>query len=160
VKGGSPFSGALQDIANTEGSMLNREWEREYEEILKEGKKTGELEILPEKKEQRSFPRFRIKSGAVWIRMDLSFDVVDVSVSGISIYSSHPFASKQVFAVTLGKVFRIEAEVIDCSLVESDRQFLETRYLVRCSFLDSHSAMRFLVMLKELNDPELDFSVQ
>ncbi len=135
--------------------MLKDEWEQEYEQLLEEGKSSGELSTVPEDEEKRNSPRFRILSGAVWIRMDTSFDVIDVSVSGISFYSDQQFELGQVLAVTLGKAFKIEAEIVHCELAEPDPNSGEARYLTRCHFLDKHSSMRFLLMLKGMDEGEL-----
>ena len=137
---------------------MNREWEKEYESLLNESRKKGEVDSRAEASEKRLAPRFRLASGSIWIKLDLSFDVIDVSVSGISFYSSQPFEKNQVFAITLSKAFRIEAEILDCDLVETDPHMMEAQYLVRCRFVDEASAMRFLVMLKEMNDPTFEFS--
>ncbi len=139
--------------------MLNREWEKEYQYLLDKSRSEGDVEVLGEGAEKRAFPRFKLKSGTVWIQLNLSFDVVDISVSGISLYSLRPFEKEQIIAITLGKAFRIEAEVVNCEMVELEEKFLEIAYLVRCRFKDETSALRFLVMLKEVNDPEFDFSV-
>ncbi len=138
--------------------MLNREWEKDYQSLLDKSRSEGEVKVLEEGAEKRESPRFKLKSGTVWIQLNLSFDVVDISVSGISFYSTQRFEKEQVIAITLGKAFRIETEVVDCGMVESDVNFLEIAYLVRCRFKDETSAMRFLVMRKEVNDPEFDFS--
>ena len=139
--------------------MQNGEWEKKYQSLLDKSRRDGEIEVLEGGAEKRAFPRFKLKSGTVWIQINLSFDVIDISVSGISFYSTRPFAKEQVLAITLGKAFRIESVVVGCDMVELEEKFLEIAYLVRCRFKDETSALRFMVMLKEVDDPEFDFSV-
>ena len=133
----------------------DREWNQEYEQLLKAGLDSGEIEIISPREEQRQSPRFRIKAGSIWVKMDSCFEVVDASVSGISFQSDREFSTGQVLAITLAKAFKIETEVIDCKMVETDPAMLETRYLTRCRFVDEHSSVRFLVMLKAIDDKEL-----
>ncbi len=133
-------------------------WEEEYEELLESSKASGEIELVSSSPDKREYPRFRLKAGAVWIRTDTAFDVIDVSVSGISFYSDQEFQLKQHLAITLGKAFKIEAEIIHCKPVEADPDTGASRYLVRCRFTDEHSSKRFLLMLKGMEDQDISIS--
>ncbi len=137
--------------------MDKQGWEKEYKELLKTGKERGEVRVKTTPDDKRINPRFKLKTGAIWIRMEQSFDVVDVSRSGISFFSNYPFEAGQTLAVTLGKAFMIEAKVKSCAVVETDETFLEKKYRVSCNFDDSYSGVQFLVMLKESENLDIEF---
>ncbi|MEE8394853.1 MAG: hypothetical protein V3S29_02280 [bacterium] len=137
--------------------MRNREWEKDYQAILEDSLTNGEL-VTQGAAEKRAFPRFNLKSGSIWVKVDQSFDVIDVSVSGISFFSTYPFKADQTLGITLGKAFLIEAKVVETHLVEKDAIFLETAYRVACRFTDDKTGVRFLVMLKEMDNLEIGIS--
>ena len=64
---------------------MEREWNEEYEALVKESISRGEITLIGDNEEKRVSPRFRIKSGAIWVRMDTCFDVLDASISGIAL---------------------------------------------------------------------------
>ena len=72
--------------------------------------------------------------------------------------SDQEFQLKQHLAITLGKAFKIEAEIIHCKPVEADPDTGASRYLVRCRFTDEHSSKRFLLMLKGMEDQDISIS--
>lgn len=136
--------------------IVERRWDKDYEELLQESMDSGDIAAAPGGAEKRSSPRFRIQSGAIWVRMDTCFDVLDASISGISFQADREFKVGAVLAITLGKAFKIEAEVIDCRIVETNPQMMEVGYVTRCRFTDEHSAVRFLVMLKAIDNQEIE----
>ena len=131
------------------------QWKQDYEELLNEGRASGDLELRAPGRERRSKPRFRLKSQHVWIKVEPRFTVVDVSVSGISVHSDYPFAVGQTVNITLGKAFSLEATVRDCTLVLADEQLLDTKYWVRCQFEDESVGMQCLVMMKQMDELEV-----
>lgn len=135
------------------------EWDKEYEELVKESLSRGDITLVSSDQEKRDSPRFRIKSGAIWVRMDTSFDVLDASISGISFEADRHFKPNDVIAIAIAKAFKIEAEVISCEMVETEPGNTQVKYITRCHFIDEHSAVRFLVMLKAVDDNELDLTV-
>ena len=134
------------------------EWDKEYEELVKESLSRGDISLVEGDREKRASPRFRIKSGAIWVKMDTSFDVLDASISGISFETDRHFNDKDVIAIAIAKAFKIEVEVISCEMVESDPGITPTKYVTRCHFIDEHSAVRFLVMLKAVDDNQIELS--
>lgn len=138
--------------------MAVLEWQEEYQNLLKSGATAGEFEPMADGMERRKNPRFKLKTGYVWIKVEPRFQVVDVSVTGISLFSDFQFQPGNVITVTLGKAFSVEATVIDCQLVVSDEMFFENKYLVRGEFEDEDIGMQFLVMIKEMDDLEIEFS--
>jgi hypothetical protein len=135
--------------------MAGWQWKQDYEALLREGVANGQVERLAPGRERRVGPRFRLKSQHVHIRVEPRFEVVDVSVSGISVYSDFPFQVGRTVTITLGKAFSVEATVVDCPLVLADEDFLESKYLVRSRFADEMVGMQFLVMMKQMDDLEM-----
>ncbi len=132
--------------------MPDRDWESNYEQILHSSLDREEIDTREKSRENRVAPRFSLKSGTIWIKVDQSFHVNDISVSGISFYSTRPFEIKKKIAITLGKVFLIEAAVVDCRIVETDPDMLEAHYRISCQFSNEHSATQFLVILKDMDE--------
>ncbi len=135
--------------------MTDWPWKDEYRALVRSGRDRGELEIRRALEERRAQPRFKLKSECVWIKVEPKFAVVDVSVTGIALYSDFPFEVGKWITITLGKAFSVEAEVRGCEVVESDPTLLEHKYLVRCGFEDEETGMKFLVMIKEMDNLEL-----
>ena len=139
---------------------IGREWDDDYAQLLQESLDSGKIDTVSGGAEKRDSPRFQIQSGAIWVRLDSCFDVLDASISGISFRSDRSFEAGEVLAINLAKAFKIEAEVIDCRMMETNPNLLETAYITRCRFTDEHSAVRFLVMLKAVDNHEIELSVQ
>ena len=138
--------------------IIEREWDEDYELLLRESLDSGDIATVSDGAEKRGSPRFRIQSGAIWVRLDTRFDVLNASISGISFQADRCFKAGEVLAITLAKAFKIEAEVIDCRMVETNPALIETAYITRCRFTDEHSAVRFLVMLKAVDNHEIELS--
>ncbi len=130
------------------------QWKEDYEALLREGATHGEVELRPADAERRLQPRFRLKTQHVFIKVEPRFGVVDVSISGIAVYSDFPFKVGHTVNITMGKAFTVEAMVVDCTLVEAYPDLLETKYRVRCAFEDETTGMQFLVMMKQMEDLE------
>lgn len=136
--------------------MAGWQWKDDYEDLLREGLARGEVELRSDSDEKRDQPRFRLKSQHVFIKVEPRFDVVDVSISGISVYSDFPFKIGQTVNITLGKAMSVEATVVECPLELANPDLLETKYRVRCQFEDETVGMQFLVMMKQMDDLELE----
>ncbi len=136
--------------------MSDANWKEAYEEILREEKEEKDGGEPSGGDERRKQPRFRIKSGYVWIKIQPRFFVVDVSVSGISLLSDYPFEIGEELSMTLGKALNILSMVKECVLVQSDEALLENKYLVRCAFENEAQGMEFLVMIKETDELDLE----
>lgn len=136
--------------------MTDGNWKDDYNRIITDSNNSGELDQREKGDDRRHHPRFRLKTGFVWVKVTPRFTVVDVSVSGIAIHSDFPFQNGDVINITLGKAFSVEAEVVNCSLVATDPDFMEAKYLVRCQFEDESIGMQFLVMIKEMDNLDLE----
>lgn len=138
--------------------MSEANWKDAYEEILRQDSTQENGGQNPGGENRRKKPRFRIKSGYVWIKIQPRFTVVDVSVSGIALFSDYPFEVGEELSITLGKALNIISVVKECELVQSDEGLLENKYHVRCNFENEEQGMEFLVMIKETDELELEIA--
>ena len=130
--------------------MSEFDWEKEYDRLLAESRRSGQVADADKSEGHRSQPRFHLKDSHVWIRVPTRFDLLEISIAGIAFHSKAPFQVGENLLLTLDKAFSIEAKVVECFLTESDSGFLELRYRVGCAFNDQNHGMQMLVMLKDL----------
>ena len=130
--------------------MSEFDWEKEYERLLAESRKHGQVAEADKSEGHRSQPRFHLKDSHVWIRVPTRFDLLEISIAGISFNSNTPFQVGENLLLTLDKAFSIEAKVVECLLTESDSGLMELRYRIGCAFIDQNHGMQMLVMLKDL----------
>lgn len=135
---------------------MGSQWQQEYDALLHDAQARGDLQPFAGGSERRVQPRFRLRSQHVFIKVEPRFDVADVSVSGMGLLSDFPFRIGQTLNITLGKAFSVEAVVMDCRLVLFNEDLLETKYQVRCQFADESVGMQFLVMMKQMDDLEIN----
>lgn len=132
--------------------MSTEEWKADYKKLLEAAKNAGEIASSPKGSERRNNPRFKLRTESIWVKVEPRFHVIDISIDGISFYSTYQFRRDTVIQTSIGKAFSIEAKVLECEMVESDPDFMEAMYQVRCQFLDERMGMQFLVMLKEMDN--------
>lgn len=139
---------------------MDQKWKQAYDEIVRqeEEKESGSDSQPSPGSERRAKPRFRLNSGYVWIKVQPRFSVLDVSASGIALFSDFPFEVDQFISITLGKALKVDAEVVECELMVSDEAMLETKYLVRCRFENEEVGTQFLVMIKETDNLNMEMS--
>ena len=131
--------------------MSNDIWKKEYDRLLQEGRQNNEVIEADDLSGNRENPRFGLSNAHVWIRVPTRFDLIEVSITGISFFSNMAFGVDELVMLTLDKAFVIEAQVKECVLVESNSDMLEVRYRIGCLFTDSSHGMQLLVMLKEMS---------
>ena len=136
--------------------MVDWDWKKEYDALLRDGLANGEVEQLPSDEERRTQPRFRLKTQQVWIKVQRRFRVADLSVAGIAVLSDFPFEVGQTIHITLGKAFAVEAAVQDCT-PDAEGPDGNGGFRISCQFEDETVGMQFLVMLKQFD--ELDLAV-
>ncbi|MDH5751082.1 MAG: PilZ domain-containing protein [Deltaproteobacteria bacterium] len=128
-------------------------WEREYNRLLRLGREKGEVveaDEGPGSSGHRGMPRFAVKAAHVIIKVPTTFELVDVSIAGLSFVSPNKFTIGEVLMLTLDKAFVIEAEVKDCKPETYGEGKQQQGYRVGCSFTDQEQGLQLLVMLKEL----------
>lgn len=107
-----------------------------YEELIGVGANTGKIDMQPPEDDRRTHPRFKLEGTELTIAVHLIVSAIDISRSGVSFYSNYSFRMNQLFALDIGQVFSVTAEVTECTLEETDASLLETRYRVRSRFLE------------------------
>jgi c-di-GMP-binding flagellar brake protein YcgR len=80
------------------------------------------------------------------------FQILDISIGGMSFYSVTPFDVGKVLTVSLEGLLTIEARVLACTMEETDAMFLEVRYKVHCHFEDERYGMRLMVLAMQSED--------
>ena len=127
--------------------MGERDFDQEYELLVKEGLARGEIQIRQDEREVREAPRFKLDDRKIAVPGQPSFPIVDLSASGIAFYSDLPFTPGDYLNVTMKDPPGFPARVIACSMVETDPEPLETRYRVQCCFDDALHGKTLLVMM-------------
>ena len=133
--------------------MERRNWELDYEDLLRKSIALGEVSCQ-ESGEKRESPRFKLNTGTIWVRLDQAFEVADISKDGISFFSPFKLIPGHEIPLTLGKAFLIDAIVVDCKMVITDEDFMESKYRICCRFKESETGIKMLVMMKEIEDAE------
>lgn len=133
-------------MAKDEESSGIDEWEADYQQLLEDAQKKGEIEILPDKSEQRKYPRIRMITRSIQVHDPQHYEILDMSIGGMSFYSDLPFEEEKVITISLEGLLTIEARVIKCSMEETDPMFLEVRYKIHCKFEDERYGMRLMVL--------------
>ena len=129
-------------------------WVQEYDRLINRAIETGEVVILPDEKERRRHPRFKMPGGQVRITDSLQRDIIDMSMSGVAFYSERKYEVGEVVPLSLKEAFAVQAEVLGCEMVQTDPSFLEFAYRVRCQFINLNHGLNFLMLVLEHSDSE------
>ena len=129
-------------------------WVQEYDRLIIRAIATGEVAILPDEKERRRHPRFKILGGLVRITDSIQRDIIDMSMSGVAFYSERKYEGGEVVPLCLKEAFAVLAEVLGCGVVQMDPSFLELAYRVRCQFINLNHGLSFLMLVLEHSDSE------
>jgi PilZ domain len=122
---------------------------QEYAKILEEGRRRGDLLAEQEGKERRTHPRLAVKAADLWISSVPEYSLVDLSVSGLAIMANYPLDPGQVITMTLGTAMTLEAEVINCQLVESPTDYSDAVFRIQCRFEEELQGMELVVQVKK-----------
>lgn len=128
--------------------MMMEDQEKRYQALLKEAEETGNIEFGDIDLGRRNHPRFKIEDTEMQVDVSLNVSVINISLSGVCFFSNLRFKPGQKFDFKVGSVFSIQAEVINCEMVETDPALLEVRFQVLCEFieqeLDLHSLLSII----------------
>lgn len=102
--------------------------------------------------DRRGKPRYHLRSGAVWVRVEPQFKVLDVSATGVAFLADMPFPIDEKVHLVLNRAILIEARVVDCRLIETDARLLEAKYSVHCHYLDASHGSQLMDTLDALGD--------
>lgn len=116
--------------------MTEHNHTQRYEELIGVGANTGKIDMQPPEDDRRKHPRFKLEGTQLTIAVHLIVSAIDISRSGVSFYSNYSFTLGQLFALDIGQVFSVTAEVTECTLEETDPNVMEAHYRVRSRFLE------------------------
>lgn len=131
-------------------------WSQEYERFVEQCAEQGRLEVRGSGHEHREHPRFRLWSNIVWTSGEFQFSIVDLSVSGIAFDANQDFPAGRIITVRLSDLISVQAEVLGTTTLEPTPMFFLARYRVRCRFQDEVEGMRFLVMVKDMQQLRIE----
>ncbi len=81
------------------------------------------------------------------IDVQLQVSVIDISRSGVCFFTNVRFQPGHRFSFSLGDVFAVVAEVVDCNAEETDSGLMEVRYRVRCRFVEQELELHHLLKI-------------
>lgn len=128
------------------------EWEADYQALIQDAMERGDIDSRPQTMEKRKHPRIRMLSRQLQVHEPQRFQILDISIGGMSFYSVTPFEVGKVLTVSLEGLLTIEARVLACRMEETDAMFLEVRYKVHCRFEDERYGMRLMVLAMQSED--------
>ena len=109
----------------------------------------GKVEVLPDDKERRDEPRFKISEELFSSTDAIQRDIIDMSVSGFAFHSERQYEIGEEVPLTMHEAFEAHAKVVGCEMEEFDAGFLDFRYRVRCQFTSPEHGMIILMLLFE-----------
>ena len=134
-------------------------WAQSYERRLNRAIATGEVEIIPNGKERRMNPRFKIPGRQIQITDSIQREVINMSISGVSFYSDRNHLIGEVVPLCLDGAFSVQTKVVGCQMVPTDPTFLEFKYRVRCKFVKPDHGLTFLMLALEDSGNERSSSI-
>ena len=133
--------------------MAPSDLQREYEALLARSREIGEASGFISDAERRTDPRFRVQTEDLWINSVPSFQVLDISISGIAIAASYPLRPGDQIDVVLGGDLKAQATVVGCRLVDSATQYYDAEFRINCRFAQPERGMELLVSAKRREPP-------
>jgi hypothetical protein len=129
--------------------MTDSHPQERYRWLIEEAARAGRIDPPPAGEEHRAHPRFKLDGTELSIDVRLVVSAIAISLSGVSFFANHPFTHGQQFAMSIGEVFDITCEVVDCALEQTDDDLLETRYRVRGRFVNQELELDQLLRIIE-----------
>lgn len=120
----------------------------EYARIVEESRQRGEVLSDESAKDRRTHPRLAVKSADLWISSVPEFSMVDMSASGVALMANYPLQPGEVVTLSLGSALTLEAEVVNCQLVESPTDYTDAVFRIQCRFAEEVRGMELLVEVK------------
>ena len=128
---------------------MNVDLHQEYARILEESRRRGDVMEEQAGQERRTHPRLAVKAADLWISSVPEYSLVDLSISGLAIMSNYPLQPGEVLTMTLGTTLSMEAEVVNCHLVESPTDYSDAVFRIQCKFREELKGMELVVKIKE-----------
>ena len=128
---------------------MKDKWSEEYDQLLNRAIDEGKVQVLPDLKERRDSPRFKLSENLFRSADSIQRDIIDISKTGFAFHSERQYEIGGEVPLTMHNAFEAHAKVVGCEMVETDSAFLEFRYRVRCQFTSPEHGMIILMLLFE-----------
>lgn len=129
--------------------MMTNALQEEYARILEESRQRGEVVSDAGASERRTHPRLAVHSADLWVSSVPEFSMIDMSASGVALMANYPLQPGEVVTMALGSALSIEAEVVNCQLVESPTDYTDAVFRIQCRFAEEVQGMELLVQVKK-----------
>ncbi len=151
VRGNKP-----EAAAGGEAQRRARIWERAYRQVLRQALHEERVAAWPEDRERRLHPRFRLRQGTIAVQIECQMPVVDISASGISLYSTDPAQAGQRLNLVMEKAFLVEVRVVKCTPSGDGAPGTDWPYRIHCEFTHPADGLKLVVMLNDVDNLVLD----
>ena len=130
---------------------MDKKLGQNYQLLIEESISSGVVKIGKNGDEMRKDPLFRVRDGAISVRIEPTFEILDLSATGMAFLSDISFKPGTSITLFLEETMGMQANVIGCVMLETDSDMLETRYRVQCRFDNEEHGRRVLLMMSEVN---------
>lgn len=130
---------------------MDKKLGQNYQLLIEESISSGVVKIGKNGDEMRKDPRFRVRDGAISVRIEPTFEILDLSATGMAFLSDISFKPGTSITLFLEETMGMQANVIGCVMLETDSDMLETRYRVQCRFDNEEHGRRVLLMMSEVD---------
>ncbi len=131
-------------------------WEQAYQKVLQQAQHDERVTARPEGRDRRRHPRFRLRQGTIAVQIECQMPVVDISASGISLYSTNAVQAGQRLNMVLEKTFLVEVRVVGCTSLGDGAAGTDWLYRIHCEFTHLADGLKLVVMLNEMDNLVLD----
>lgn len=134
--------------------MADQDVDKLYEEHIDQGTPKRKGKRKPKKRgdgmERRQAPRVEARTTELTVRAELQVSAIDISTSGMAFFSSFPVQIGQQLQITIGTMFTVDAEVVNCTMEDQTNEFMDLQYKVQCRFPEEEQGKYLLVAIKEM----------
>ena len=127
-------------------------WEQAYRQVLRQALHEERVAAWPEDRERRLHPRFRLRQGTIAVQIECQMPVVDISASGISLYSTYAAHAGQRLNLVLEKAFLVEVRVVECTPSGDGAPGTDWPYRIHCEFTHPAEGLKLVVMINEVDN--------
>lgn len=125
------------------------QWSESYDQLLGKAIAEGRVEPLQDQDERRAYPRFKISEDIYRSEESTNRRIIDLSKSGYAFHSERMYSNGEEAPLTIRGAFEAHATVVSCEIEETDTDFLEFMYRVRCEFTNSEHGMIIILLIFE-----------
>lgn len=131
-------------------------WKGSYDRYVDQSRQGQQEAELPVDAEQRKHPRFNVCNSIIWKSGDFEFSIADLSVSGIAVDTNKLLDPGKQMVIKLGDLVSLNANVVRAFEMDPTPDFYTERYRLCCEFEDELEAMKFLVLVKDMKQIQIE----